>query len=124
MNKIIEDQLKKLKLCKVPPYTPETLELFIPKQELNKKTIFDVNSWYIIQLEHYIINPPPDFNLHSNWNKGIVPKYEFMKAQVLQCMGKMLKIKGVGYDITNNLDTSYIWEGWLPSKSVKIIEKL
>ena len=47
-----------------------------------------------------------------------------MKCEVVQKMGKMIKINSVGYDYQNKLDTNDIWTGWLPEKSIKIIEVL
>ena len=82
MNKIVEDQLKKVKICKLPEYDENTLELHIPKQSSNIQCSVEENHCYILQLERYIIDPPPNFTLHSNWNKGIPPKHEIVKAEV------------------------------------------
>ena len=64
------------------------------------------------------------FTLHDNWNKGIPPKHNFLKVEVLQIMGKMIKVNSIGYDYINQRDTSDLWEGWLPRKAIKIIEVL
>lgn len=124
MNKIIEDQLNKLKVCKVPPYDYTTMELHISRQTPVKECLLEENHCYLLKLENYIINPPANFTLHTNWNKGIIPKHECVKAVVSKIMGKMIFINSVGYDLKNNLDTDDVWDGWVPYKSIKVIKEL
>lgn len=124
MNKIVEDQLKKVKICKLPEYDESTLELHIPKQSSNIQCSVEENHCYILQLERYIIDPPPNFTLHSNWNKGIPPKHEIVKAEISKIMGKMIKINSVGYDMKNNIDTNDLWEGWVPLKGIKVLKEI
>lgn len=124
MNKIVEEQLKKLKICKVPEYDENTMELYITKQSPNKQCLLEENHCYILQFERYILDPPPNFTLHSNWNNGISPKHEFVKAEVSKIMGKMIKVNSVGYDIKTDTDTNDIWEGWVPYKGIKIIKEI
>ena len=85
----------------------------------------DVGGYYIIELESYIINPPPNFTLHTNWNNGVVPKERVMQCVVEKIMGKMVFVNGIGYDREN---LSYIdgteWKGWLPEKSISVIMRL
>ena len=47
-----------------------------------------------------------------------------MKIDVLTKMGKMIKVNSIGYDMKNHRNTNNVWEGWLPEKSITIIEKL
>lgn len=124
LNKIVEDQLKKVKVADLPPYDECTLHLTIPKKVNGPTSDFVVNNCYLIQLEDYLVHPYEGFTLHDNWNKGIPPKHNFLKVCVLQVMGKMIKLNTVGYDYVNKQDTNDVWEGWLPRKGIKILEVL
>ena len=113
-----------MKVADLPPYNEDTMHLVIPKKAGPVRTDLIVNHYYLIQVEDYIVKPFEGFTLHDNWNKGIPPKHNFLKVEVLQIMGKMIKVKSIGYDYLNQRDTSDLWEGWLPRKAIKIIEVL
>lgn len=117
MNKIIKEQLEKLTNVVLPSYDDNTTEIIIPKQDV-EEIDFELNKYYHIELEDYIIHPFEGFNLHQNWNHNIIPKDKRMNVEVIQLMGKMIKITGVG---ENSLNT---WEGWVPKKSIKILNTL
>lgn len=124
MNKVIEDQLKKVKVANIPKYDETTTHLIIPKKEGSYEVDFQIGHNYIIQLEDYLIKPFEGFNLHDNWNKGKPPIHTFLKCQVIEIMGKMIKINSIGYDMKTHKDIPDIWEGWLPRKGIKIVEVL
>lgn len=124
MNRVVEEQLKKVQVAQLPPYDETTMRLIIPKAEGIIKTDLILNKCYLIQLEDYIVNPYDGFTLHDNWNKGIPPKHRFLKVEILQLMGKMIRVNSVGYDFINKCDIPDSWEGWLPRKGIKIIEVL
>ena len=125
MNLIIEEQLKKCKVAKIPQFDETTTHLIIPKQEgAISCSTFQINEEYIIKLESYILNPPEGFTLHTNWNNNIPPKSEVLYCKIIQVMGKMIKIHGMGYNYSTKQTTDYNWEGWLPIKSVKVLEKI
>ena len=71
-----------------------------------------------------MINPPPDFTIAANWNKGINPRSKYYKAEIVQVVGKMIKIHGCGYDYKNKVDLNDVWEGWVPQAALTIIEEL
>lgn len=123
MNNNIKEQLKKITVAQLPEYDDCTTDLHIPKKEEIKVSVC-LNSCYMIMLENYILFPPSDFTLHTNWNKGVVPKSKYYKCQVTNIMGNMIKITGVGYNFITQSDTSDNWEGWLPSKSFTVIKEL
>lgn len=120
MNKYVIEELKKCKVAQLPPYDNTTRQLVIPKA-CNVDQYLQPGKCFLIKLEPYILNPPEGFTLHDNWNQGRKPPQQFMKAEISQVMGKMVKITGLGYDYTNQMDTNQIWEGWLPKKSIEII---
>lgn len=117
MNKFILEQLNSIKHITLPEYNENTVELFIPK---NSTINYDVNvgSVYRIQLDDYIIHPYDDFKLHENWNSNIIPTDNVMNIEIIEHLGKMIKISGVG------VHDSKVWTGWVPKSSMKIIERL
>ena len=124
MNKVVEDQLKKCQVANLPPYNEDTLHLIIPKSTNTTQSGLLEHKCYLIQIEDYLVKPFDGFTLHENWNKGIPPKHNFLKIEVLQIMGKMVKVNSVGFDYMNKVDTDDLWEGWLPRKGIKILEVL
>lgn len=128
MNKYIKEQLNKVKVCKVPQFNDSTEVIFIKQQPLFDKVKnqpFEENHYYLIELEDYVINPPPGFSLHTNWNNNISPTQKYYKCQVVKVMNKMIKILGVGWDNIEKKDLdNEIWDGWLPIKSVNIISEI
>jgi len=122
MNKFIEEELNKCKLVDIK-FISDT-EILIKKKESIDK-IIQLNNYYLIELENYILHPNINFTLAENWNKGIIPKSKYLKCMIVQIMGKMIKIDGSGYDIENNNDLTDVYLGlWLPIGGIKIIKQL
>ena len=67
-----------------------------------------------VQIEKYIINQPVNFSLAENWNCGTVPPEEILEIEIIQVLGKMIKVNAVGKC------TRIEWQGWLPVKGFKI----
>ena len=115
-------------MAQLPDYDENTTQLIIPKK--GTKVIpkgyneLVLNHNYLIMFAKYIINPPDNFTLHTQWNKGIVPEHICMKIKVQQEMGKMVKVGGFGYDYDNQKDLDYFWSGWVPKSSITIIEEI
>lgn len=124
MNPLVKKQLEKVKNVTLPKWDDDTLNMVIPKRTGEIETGLLENRCYLIKVEDYIINPFDGFTLHDNWNKGTHPIHHFMKCEVTKKMGKMIKVNSVGYDFMNKQDTLDVWEGWLPEKSITIIEEL
>ena len=118
MNKILYNQLKKCS-GNLPPFDETTTEIFIPKGSLSRvEDDLKLNHSYKIAVEDYIVNPYEGFTLHDNWNSGVAPTDKTMNCEVVQIMGKMIKVRAIG------LESHSVWEGWLPQKSIHIIEEL
>ena len=124
MNQFVKEQLQKCKVANLPPYSDDTLSMVIPRVTAPHNAPLVKDHCYLLQLEPYILNPPEGFSLHDNWNKGVKPVCEFVKAEVCEVMGKMVKINSVGFDYKTQTDTCDMWEGWLPIKSIKIVSEL
>lgn len=132
MNRIIKEQLLKCKVAKIPVFNDTTTSLIISRNGKGEDSIIsspysqlELNKKYIIKLEYYIIHPSDTFTLASNWNKGIVPKSEYMICTPIKFIGKMVQVDSTGYDIITNTILTDSYKGlWLPSKGIKIINQL
>lgn len=124
MNSIIKTQLEKCRVANIPEFDEDSTTITIPQGSNVSVSPYQVHRCYLIELADYILNPPPDFTLAINWNKGQIPQYKYFKCEILQIMGKMVKFNGVGYDPIKKLDTTYVWEGWVPQKGIKLLQEL
>ena len=124
MNPIAKKQLDACKVADLPYYDEKSTLLVIPKKDSNRVNEFHLHKYFIVELADYIINPPPDYTLSANWNRGSVPRYKYMKVEICQLMGKMIRINGAAFDPNTNTDIPYVWEGWVPSQGLKIVKRL
>ena len=125
MNKIVKQQLSSCKVADIPEFDDNTTHIFIPKANKSSLVLeFHIHSYYIIEIADYVLNPSPEFTLATNWNKGTIPPNKYMKVEVSQITGKMIKVTGIAYDVSTQRDLPIVWEGWLPASSTKIIHKL
>ena len=109
----------------IPPFSDDDKEIVIPMGDRNMfLPHLELNHYYIVELEQYVLTPTDNFTLHINWNKGIIPQDKYMKCLVEQFLGKLVRITGVGYDYQNKTDKRTSWQGWLPVEAVKIIQEL
>lgn len=122
MNDIVKEQLSKCKIAQVPSFDDNTTLIVVHKREPEKEP--ELNHYYIIELEDYIINEPAGFTLSANWNKGVKPSCSYYKAEVIQIMGKMIKVRGIGYNPVEDSDYSEPWTGWLPRSGFHIKKEL
>lgn len=125
MNPLIEIQLNKLRDNFDIQYEDGTTQLNIPRKSSDSSVSeLVIDCCYLISVEDYILYPPEGFTLHSNWNSNKIPVDKIMKIDVLNRMGKMIKVNSIGYDMKNHKNTGNVWIGWLPEESIKIIERL
>ena len=124
MNKLIKKQLEKCERCKLPPYDESSTLIFIPKQIPKKDPEFEKDKCFLICIDDYILNPPEGFTLAKNWNGNTNPPAKYMNICVVQVMGKMVKVEGVGFDINLGVTLPCYWIGWLPMRNVKIMEEI
>lgn len=132
MNKIAYEQLKSCKVAEVGNIDLSTTHVLINRSRgVQSKDLFSesqddfgLGDKYLIKVEKYIINPPKHFTLADNWNNGTVPPSEYMVVEVIQIVGKMIKVSAVAYDYIQNKILDKAWVGWLPKKSMSILQKL
>lgn len=114
MQKFIKQQLLKVNIA-LPEWDDNTTHMIISRDySTEKKNRFTVGGNYDIIIEDYIINEPSNFTLSANWNGGTKPPEHHMSVTIVQIMGKMIKISGVGKTSGTH------WEGWLPQKGIKV----
>lgn len=124
MNSVIKRELEKIH-APLPEYDDNTIEIHIPQKQVTNEPLFEVGKSYQVQLADYILNEPPNFTLSSNWNKGVVPKSQFMLMQVRELTGKMLKVYARGYDVNTDacLEDMY-YDFWLPLGGVTKLKEI
>lgn len=112
MNPFIKKELDK---CLVAKPTQLFEDTFYVSKIINPTNSNDLEQhhFYMIEVADYIVNPYEGFTLHDNWNDGIKPTTKDMQVEVLQLMGKMVKVNALCSD-------GLIWSGWLPRKSITI----
>lgn len=124
INPIIKKQFEKCIRCSVPPITDDTTSIFIPKNSIKEKLGFKKDNCYLIEIEDYVLNPPPGFTLSQNWNSGTNPPGKYMNICCIQLMGKMVKVDGVEFNMEQNTPMDKVWCGWLPTAAVKILKEI
>ncbi len=123
MNEIIKKQLQNVKWAKLPPIDDTTTEFVIYR---HRKPKLEQDKFYIIKIAEWIRHPSDNLSLAKNWNRGIVPVAQYMRCQVQQIMGNMVKIGCVAYDITTQQDDyTEMYDGlWLPTNGMELLEQL
>ena len=121
MNKLIKAQLQKVSVANIGEFDDNSKEIFIPKYTQDR---YEVGKYYLIMLDDTLLNNYNNPILVSNWNNNTYPKSKYMKVEVIKMMGKMICVNGIGYDINTKSNLCYTWSGWLPTASIKQVDKL
>ena len=124
MNKVVKQQLASCKVADIPEFDDSTTHIFIPKKSSRDINAYHLHKFYLIEIQDYILNPPPDFTLADNWNKGTNPPAKYMNIEVINIQGKMVQVSGVSYNPENPAELPKHWQGWIPQKGLKIIKQL
>lgn len=63
--------------------------------------------------------------LSSNWNRGIVPKSEYLMVMYKKSLGDMIQVDGCGWDEKRNasLPDAYM-DLWLPRNAINVVKEL
>lgn len=122
MNKIIKDQLSKVRSVKLN-FDDHTTHIDIPKTEEVIPLALVEGQVYVIELEDFILNPLQNSTLASNWNSGKIPKYKRYQVEFIKKMSNMYKFNGVALD-NNQPIYSENWFGWFPDEGFKVVSLL
>lgn len=118
MNAKVVEQLNKVHRVQLN-FDENTTEINIAKVGNDNIEDFVRNNKYRVELQDYLLTDNPNFDFHTTWNNGIVPKDRIMDIIVLDTTPKMIKVHGYGISLGGNL-TMNEWEGFLPKKSLTI----
>ena len=124
MNKVVKEQLGKCKVAEISAFDDNTTHIFIPKKSSKDINAYHLHKYYVIEIEDYILNPPSDFTLAANWNKGTNPPSKYMNVEIINIQGKMVQVSGVSYNPMNPVAMPMHWEGWIPQKGLRIVQQL
>lgn len=128
MNKVIQKQLEKLKKTRNFHFDDSTTHLIFEKTRSDvsdQDSTFVVNGVYKIVVANYIVNPPPDFTLDRDWNKGRKILDTTLLVQINQIAGKMIRFTGRGYKFDTDKTNDNFYENmWIPAKSIINYERV
>lgn len=113
-------QLTRVTRVQIPSPPDDFKTLSIPKQEDLSAASLKVGDQLLIEVPDYILHPSVNFDLHRKWNHNIPPIDAVMQAVVLDCMGKMIQVDTMGYDLNKQQPNGHSWTGWLPRASIKV----
>lgn len=117
MNKFIKEQLNKCK-TKLPDWDDNTTNMIISSNHITIENTFNSKQGQKIEIKNYIINEPVNFTLSSNWNNGTKPPETYMYITIINRIGKMYQVTGVG------VTTGIQWTGWLPERGFEILPEV
>lgn len=120
MNELVKKQFEKVQVADLSNFN-ENGEFIIPRYNRDK---FEINKCYLIELDRTLTINNPNSLIQVNWNNNTYPFYKYLKVDVSDIKGKLIKVNSIGYDIINNQDIPLIWTGWLPNDLIKIISVL
>lgn len=119
-NNKLDETLRKLNAEQVD----ERTYIITPLQEC-KKIYAELDKYYLIKLSNSILYPNEADTLHTNWNRGFIPKYNVYKCCITQILGKMVRIDGIAYDLASCADLDEILSDfWIPINDMEILKKL
>ena len=117
-NKIIKEQLKRVEVADLSNFDINTNTYFIPRKNSIR---IEEDHTYIFQLKDSAFT---NNVVNVNWNNSSAPKNVYYKADVIKKMSGMIKIIGIGYDITTGQDINSFWSGWLSLNDIITLQKL
>ena len=122
MNKIVAEQLNKVKEADLSNFDKET-NTYTIKKKVQIKII--EGKYYLIKLNDSLLNNcDVNYILMNNFNNGNIPKNNYYLAEIANKIGNMIKINGVAYDYVNKQRLQLFWVGWLPIKEIEVLEEV
>ena len=118
MNNIIRQQLQNVSVTHIE-FDDESTRIFIPKTIKILGSSLKKGEYYMLKLYENVTHPSENSTLASNWNNGVIPKHDMYTVEILDNMGKMIKVNGVA-----NVDPTDNFYGWLPYSGFEVINKL
>lgn len=67
-----------------------------------------------VKFADYILNPPPQFDLHERWNNGIAPPEKVMYGRIVK------ETNGMYHFVLKTEFQDNVWDGWCPKSSCEV----
>ena len=116
----IKKQLEQCQFATLSNYDEATKTYHIPKYS---KPSYKIGSCYLVKISGAIVKNPTSV-MATNWNNGHAPQVDTMKIYISKALGKNVYVDGLGFDLENKTDTSYMWSGWLNVDDLTLIQAL
>ena len=114
---VIQDQLAKVLMADLSNFDKETNTFFIKKYSHTK---LEVGKYYVIKLDNILLDK--DNDVMCNWNNSVVPTSNCYKIEVIKSVGKLIYVQGISYDFENKKSLGELWDGWLPTDEIRVLE--
>lgn len=115
MNKLVQEQLDKVKDADLSHFDSASNTYFIPRKTTIK---IEEEKAYLINIKNTMLVPN---TINTNWNNGEIPPFTKCKAMVIVYMKGMIKIQGIEVECE---DIPKVWNGWLPLSEIEVIKEL
>lgn len=116
-EELIEKQLSKVSYADLSNFDKSTNTYYI-KRVL--KTKFEVNQIYVVKLKDSLFE---NELLKVNYNQNTVPPHKLYMIDVINILGKVIKVNAVEYDLNLNKPLVDRWSGYLTIKDIEVIKK-
>lgn len=118
MDKIIEEQLSKVIVAKIPAYSPDTTEIIIRK---HSQTTFQVGKFYILRLSDIMCSE--NSAVFVNWNNRVLPP-KYIIGQVEKCVPNRILIAGCRFDKSNSRTTQEYLRLWVITEEIEDAQEI
>lgn len=120
LNKIAKRELSKV--TEVPIQFDDNTTKIIIKRRVDIKLA--EGEYYLIKISDFMINPPANSVINSNWNQGNNPHYKYYKVEINKILNNMIKVSGVSDDYEHDGIQNEFWSGWIPREELTVIQKI
>ena len=118
MNKIIKEQLQKVKVAKVPEFDDSTTQMLIPR---HKDMVYEEGKCYILSLDDYICSQ--NSSVFINWNNRVAPPKNLI-GMVEKSVSNMILIGGCAFNPIIQKKTEQQYRVWIPVANIVSAEQI
>ncbi len=118
MNKLVGEQLNKVKKADLSNFNSETYTYIIPKKmEVKLKRS-------IVYLIHFKDSFFTNTEILNYWNKGSNPNFNYASAEVSEEKDTKFKLLCREYDFYTKNYKNNFWCGWVQDKDIEVITEV
>lgn len=118
MNKIIKEQLQKVKVAKVPEFDDSTTQMLIPR---HKDMVYEEGKYYILALDDYICSQ--NSSVFINWNNRVAPPKDII-GMVEKKTSNMILFGGCAFNTITQKRTEQQYRVWIPIANIVSAKQL